>query len=104
MSFAVFNVFTFVTPNKIGNISKYSGSFGIGYIFITITFIVQLACAFIAFKAENLKKLFYSIPLLLISYGGLVAMFIIGSIFMVILVLPECIEIKTKTNYLGYHR
>ena len=90
---AVFNVITFVTPNEIGGVSKFSDSFWVGYIFITIAFLGQLACAFVAFKAENLKKLFYNIPLLSISYGGLVAMLIVGSIFMAIPLLPEWIAI-----------
>ena len=90
---AVFNVITFVTPNEIGDISKFSGSFWVGYTFITIAFLGQLACAFVAFKAENLKKFFYNIPLFSISYGGLVAMLIVGSIFMAIPVLPEWIAI-----------
>ena len=33
---AVFNVITFVTPNEIGGVSKFSGSFWVGYIFITV--------------------------------------------------------------------
>ena len=90
---AVFNVITFVTPNEIGCVSKFSGSFWIGYIFITVVFLGQLACAFVAFKAENLKKFFYNIPLLSISYGGLVAMLIVGSIFMAVPALPEWIGI-----------
>lgn len=90
---AVFNVITFVTPNKIGELSKFSGSFWVGYIFITVAFIGQLICAFIAFQADNLKKLFYRIPLISISYGGLIAMLIAGSIFMAIPALPEWIGI-----------
>ena len=90
---AVFNVITFVTPNEIGGVSKFSGSFWVGYIFITIAFLGQLACAFVAFKAENLKKFFYNIPLFSISYGGLVAMLIVGSVFMAIPTLPEWVAI-----------
>ena len=90
---AVFNVITFVTPNEIGGVSKFSGSFWVGYIFITITFLGQLACAFVAFKAENLKKFFYNISLLSISYGGLVTMLVVGSIFMAVPALPEWIAI-----------
>ena len=90
---AVFNVITFVTPNEIGGVSKFSGSFWVGYIFITIAFLGQLACAFVAFKAENLKKFFYNIPLLSISYGGLVTMLVVGSIFMAVPALPEWIAI-----------
>ena len=100
---AVFNVITFVTPNEIGGVSKFSGSFWVGYIFITIAFIGQLACAFAAFKAENLKKFFYNLPLLSISYGGLVAMLIVGSVFMAIPVLPEWIGIIVCVIILAFN-
>lgn len=101
--FAVFNVITFVTPNEIGGVSKFSGSFWVGYIFITIAFVGQLACSFVAFKAENLKKFFYNIPLLSISYGGLVAMLIVGSVFMAIPVLPEWIGIIVCVVILAFN-
>ena len=100
---AIFNVITFVTPNEIGGVSKFSSSFWVGYVFITIAFLGQLACAFVAFKAEALKKFFYNIPLLSISYGGLVAMLIVGSIFMAIPVLPEWIAIIASVIILAFN-
>ena len=90
---AVFNVIVFVTPNEIGGISKFSGSFWVGYIFITIAFIGQLICAFFAFKPRNFEKLFYKIPLISVSYSGLVLMLIAGSVFMAAPTLPEWIGI-----------
>lgn len=90
---AVFNIIVFVTPNEIGGVSKFSASFWVGYIFITIAFIGQFACAFFAFKADNLKKFFYKIPLISISYTGLVLMLIAGSVFMAVPVLPAWIGI-----------
>ena len=101
--FIVFNVITFVTPNEIGGVSKFNGSFWVGYVFITIAFIGQLTCAFVAFKAENLKKFFYNIPLLSISYGGLVAMLIVGSIFMAVPMLPEWIAIIVCVIILAFN-
>ena len=100
---AVFNVITFVTPNEIGDVSKFSGSFWVGYIFITIAFLGQLACAFVAFKAENLKKFFYNIPLFSISYGGLVTMLVVGSIFMAIPALPEWVAIIVCVIILAFN-
>ena len=100
---AVFNVITFVTPNEIGGVSKFSGSFWVGYVCITIAFLGQLACAFVAFKAENLKKLFYKIPLLSISYGGLVAMLIVGGVCMAIPVLPEWIAVIVCVVILAFN-
>ena len=90
---AVFNVITFVTPNEIGGVSKFSASFWVGYIFITVAFLGQLVCAFFAFRAKDLKKFFYRLPLISVSYGGLVAMLIVGSVFMAIPTLPEWVAI-----------
>ena len=83
----VFNVIAFVAP------IERSSSFWIGYIGITVAFLAQLACAFVTFRAKNLQKFFYNIPLISISYGGLIAMLIAGSVFMAIPVLPEWIGI-----------
>ena len=100
---AVFNVIVFVTPNEIAGVSKFSGSFWIGYIFITVAFLGQLICTFIAFKAENLKKFFYRIPLISISYGAVLAMLIFGSIFMAIPTLPEWIGIIVCVVVLAFN-
>lgn len=100
---AVFNVIVFVTPDKIGEVGKFSGPFWVGYIFVTVAFVGQLACAFFAFKAKNLKKFFYNIPLLSISYGGLVVMLIVGSVFMAIPVLPEWVAIIVCAVVLAFN-
>ena len=93
IALAVFNVITFVTPNEIAGVSKFTGAFWTGYIFITLAFIGQLGCAYKAFKAENLKKLFYNIPLISISYTGLVVMLVVGIICMAVPVVPYWIGI-----------
>ena len=90
---AVFNVITFVTPNEIGGVSKFSGSFWIGYIFITVAFVGQLICSYFAFNTKNLKRFFYNISLISISYSGLIAMLIAGSVFMAVPTLEEWIGI-----------
>lgn len=84
----LFNVIVFVVPKETVN-----GAFWLGYIFITLAFIGQLACSYIALKAENLKKLFYNIPLISVSYIGLILMLIVGSLTMAIPKLPSWIGI-----------
>lgn len=93
ITLAIFNVIVFVTPNNVAGMSKFGGAFWSGYIFITLAFIGQLACAYQAFKAENLKKMFYNIPLISISYTGLIVMLIAGTACMVIPNLPNWVGI-----------
>ena len=99
---ALFNVLAFVTPNEIAGTSKYDGAFWVGYIFITLAFIGHLACSYVAFKAENLKKLFYNIPLISISYIGLVVMLAVGGLTMAIPNLPNWIGVVVCLLVLGF--
>ncbi len=85
---ALFNVICFVTPSETPRFSKFDGTFWVGYIFITAAFIGQLICAYIAFKAENLKKLFYNLPLITLSYTGLILTLVFGGTAMAIPDLP----------------
>lgn len=91
--FALFNVICFVSPNEIARVSKFDGAFWTGYIFITLAFIGQLVCSCFALKAESLQKVFYNIPLITISYTGLIVMLIVGALAMAIPNLPNWIGI-----------
>lgn len=93
IALAVFNVIAFVTPNEIAGVSKFNGAFWAGYIFITLAFIGQLGCAYKAFKAENLKKMFYNIPLISVSYTGLIAMLVVGTVCMAVPFIPYWVGI-----------
>ena len=84
---ALFNVIAFVSVGWTGQ-EKYTSSFWIGYIFITVTFFGQLVCASKAFKADDAKKFFYNVSLIKTSYAGLVASFVIGGLCMLISPLP----------------
>ena len=91
--FVLFNVICFATPSELKGYSKFAGAFWVGYIFITAAFIGQLVCAYIAFKAENLKKLFYNLPLIRISYIGLCLTIVFGALCMAVPDLPNYIGI-----------
>lgn len=90
--FAIFNIIAFVVPS-FPNADKYTASFWIGYIFITVMFIGQLVCSLLAFKADTVKKLFYNISLIRTSYIGLIASFIFGGLCMIISPLPYWVGI-----------
>lgn len=66
---------------------NYDARFWITLSLIFIAFIGNLVCAYLAFKAENLKKLFYNLPLLTVSRSALIIMTVAGSVLMLI---PDC--------------
>lgn len=94
---AVFNVICFVTPNLVTvagkDYDKFGGAFWAGYIFITIAFIGQLVCAYIALKTDDKTKLFYNIPIIRVSYTGLILTLIFGALCMAIPNLPNWVGI-----------
>lgn len=90
---AVFNVLCFVTPNETAGMSKFGGAFWIGYIFITLAFIGQLLCTYIAFRGNKLQKLFYKLPLISVSFAGLILTVIVGTVCMIIPDLPNWVGI-----------
>ena len=93
VALGIFNLIVFLTPNEVDGMDKFGGAFWVGYIAITAAFVAQLVCALFAFKKKNLTKLFYNIPLIKISYTGLVVMLIAGTLCMAIPNLPNWIGI-----------
>lgn len=87
--FALFNLVTFAVPFP----ARFSGTFWIGYIFISITFLLQLACAYYALKTDSLQKTVYNIPIFKKSITGLILMIIAGLMGMIIPSLPMWLEI-----------
>ena len=100
---AIFNVVSFVSPSEIAGVSKYTGSFWVGYIFITIAFIGQLASSYFALKEETAQKLFYKIPLINISWVGLILTLIVGAVFMIVPIFPIWIGIVVCFIILGFN-
>ncbi len=88
----LFNLLCFATPAEWYGFNKFGGSFWAGYAVITLAFLGQLACAYKAFRAENAKKFFYNLPLITVSYTGLILTLILGGL---------CMAIPDVPNWLG---
>lgn len=83
-----FNVIVFlVRPIIPGYEIHYDLRFWIAWLFVMAAFVGNLLCANKAFQAENLEKLFYKVPLITISYSGLILMLVLGAVLMLI---PNC--------------
>ena len=100
---AIFNVAAFVSPAEVAGMNKFGGAFWSGYIGIMVAFIGQLAVSYFAFQAKNLQKLFYNIPLIKISWTGLILTLIFGTACMVILDLPNWVGIIICIAILGFN-
>lgn len=72
---------------------KFGGAFWVGYVFITLAFIGQLVCAYCVFRTENLKKLFYRLPLVTVSYTALIVTLVVGALCMAVPNLPNWVGI-----------
>lgn len=81
--FLLFNAVVFISLGNIVGFKNAESSFWIAYSFIVISFAGQLLCAKKAFQGDC-KKLFYNMPLLSISYTGLITMTILGILMMII--------------------
>lgn len=90
---AVFNVICFITPDEAAGMSKFGGAFWVGYVFITVAFIGQLVCAYIALNTNDKTKLFYNIPIIRVSYTGLFLTVVFGALCMAIPNLPNWVGI-----------
>ncbi len=82
--FTVFNVVAFTLSGRVPGTERFDKLFWTGYIFIVIVFEVQLGVSFYAFKPERLDKFFYRIPLLQVSWAGLVLTLVCGAVCMLV--------------------
>ena len=87
LAIIVFNIISFITP-----ITK-TGSFWVGYIFITVMFIIQLACSYLFLKQDTIDKVFLNIPIIYLSYIAIITSMIVGTTFMLIPNLPIWIAV-----------
>lgn len=100
--FVLFQIICFATPSKVGQFHKFNSTFWITYAFVTFAFIGQLICASRALEADSPQKLFYNIPILRISYIGLILMLIAGSAAVAIPNLPSWVTIVICTVVLAF--
>ena len=89
--FILFNVISFIPADNLG-VERYTASFWIGYVFITLSFIGQYVCTYFALK-DGLNKTFYRLSLISTSYTGLILSFIFGGLCMLISVIPYWISV-----------
>ena len=97
IAFVVFSVISFIAQAELLGSHSFESSFWIGYGFIVVSFVGLLVCAHLAFKStaehKELVSLFYKYPLISLSYWGVIAMAIVGSIVMAVPKIPNWIGV-----------
>lgn len=83
----LFNLIAFIVPTTPEN-DKFTASFWIGYSLIMVMLAGQFFCVFYAFRADTLKKIFYSVALIKQVYAALILSFIVGGVCMIFSFLP----------------
>lgn len=85
---AAFNAIVFLArPIIPGYEVDYGARFWVAWLFIIAAFVGNLLCAKKAFQAKNLEKLFYKLPLITVSFRGLIVTLVLGGGLML---LPNC--------------
>lgn len=93
----LFNILAFVVPS-----GKHAASFWVGYGFIALAILGQLACAWLALgREDNSRKLFCNLTLLTISRTGLILTFVFGGATM-LLSLPAWVGVILCTVVLAF--
>lgn len=80
--FVLFNAIVFALPVRYNGWYKFGGAFWSGYIFVIISFIIQIFISYISFKEIDKEKLIYKIPLVSKSFKILVLIIVFESICM----------------------
>ncbi len=81
---AMFNLIAFLVPGD----NKFDEGFFLGYIFITLAYILQLGIGYFSFKEENLNKVFLNIPTVTYGFGTLIFTSIVSIITMLVDAIP----------------
>lgn len=84
---ALFNLTAFLIP-ALPDQDKYTKSFWIGYVLITLISVGHLYCASKIFNSKSARSTFYNIPLTRISFIGTVISFVVGIIVMMTPKMP----------------
>ena len=89
----LFNIICFVTPDEVGGLSKYSGSFWTGYGFVMAAFVLHLIYACLAFNETNAEKRILNTPLTVISFIELLLMVVVGTLCIAVFRTPTWVSI-----------
>lgn len=84
----VFNAAVFMIRPLVSNQAAcFDARFWVAWAFVTASFVGNLFCAYMALQEKNLQKLFYRLPLITVSFWGLIAVLVVGAGLMLI---PGC--------------
>ena len=88
----MFNVSVFLVRFAIlGEEVEYDFGFWIAWMFVILSFVMNLACAYYSFSSENRTKMFYGISLIKVSWTTMIVLIVIATPLMMIPDFPAWI-------------
>ncbi|MCD2492862.1 hypothetical protein LQE92_09490 [Lacrimispora sp. NSJ-141] len=86
---AAFHAIVFLLPDSVTGAARSAGAFWSGYAGIMAAFTGQAVCSYLFFRETTPKGRFLNIPLVTLSYSGLLAVLIAGSLCMTVPFIPD---------------
>ncbi len=100
----VFNIVVFFAKPLIPGFEfHYDSRFWVSWGFVIAAFCGNLICSFFVFKEDNLKKLFYNIPVVRISWSALIMLTVAGCALMLIPNVPSWIAVIVCVVILAFY-
>lgn len=84
IALGLFNAVVFLVPHEINGVYRLTGVFWVSYAFVSVAFVGQLLCGILALKPKNITSVLYRVPLIRISYGGVIIMAVFSTVFMAV--------------------
>ena len=82
-----FNLLAFLTPELLEG-AKFSAKYWLGYSAVTVALLINLAASAFVFQKKSHTAQFYNLPLVVMSYGGLILLGLFGTFIMIYPILP----------------
>ena len=87
--FVLFNAIVFLVPNETMGVKRFEqATFWVAYVFVVLAFAGDLACGYLVCREQKATVLFLNMPTMCIGYAALIVSAIVGTVFLVLPLIP----------------
>lgn len=101
---SAFHLIVFMLPDEAAGLDQSGGAFWTGYACIMLAFIGQAVCGYLFFKkSESGERTFLNLPLMTLSYTGLILSVMAGTVCMAVPNIPSWLGAVVAVLILAFH-